>query len=205
MATVKSHADGQTTLGRRTLLRSLAIASVTLAVSACGSSSHKSATTTTTSGQTTSAAQTSSPSASATRVVGAASLPKPLSTSSGPPPTVVGRDVASTAVATATSAADTVDVTITPNLSFSPATVTIHRGQTVSWTNTGRSPQTVTDDPLHSANPNNAQLPAGAKEFDSGVLNHGEVYSRAFNTPGEYVYFSVPGENKGMIGKVVVQ
>ncbi len=195
--------DDQQPLARRTLLRSFAVVGITLAISACSSASHNAATST--SARETAAAQSSSSSGSATRMVGAANIPKPLPTAGGPPPTVVGRNAASTAVASPPSHDSAVVVTITAGFKFSPAVVTINRGQTVTWKNAGRSPQTVTDDPLQAANRRNAQLPAGAEPFDSGVLNSDGVYSRVFNTPGEYVYFSVPYENKGMIGKVVVR
>jgi plastocyanin len=56
---------------------------------------------------------------------------------------------------------------------FSPATMTIAVGDTVTWTNADGRPHTVTSND-------------GA--FDSGNLNEGQVYSFTFSEPGKYTY-----------------
>jgi plastocyanin len=99
-------------------------------------------------------------------------------------------------------AAAQVSITATP--AFEPPAVTISRGQAVRWTNTGRSPQTVTDDPAKVSNPNDAVLPPGAQPWDSGVLNSGQTFRYTFSTPGDYAYTSLPAELKGMIGHITV-
>ena len=58
---------------------------------------------------------------------------------------------------------------------FSPASVTVQPGTTVTWVNNGQAPHTVT-----------ATDPAGA--FDSGTLQPGESFSFTFKQPGTYAY-----------------
>ncbi len=74
----------------------------------------------------------------------------------------------------------------------------------MQWTNTSRSPQTVTDNPVLVSNPNDAALPPGAQPCDSGVVNSGQTFTYAFNTPGDYTYTSLPAELQGLIGHITV-
>ncbi|HEY1114668.1 MAG TPA: hypothetical protein VGE66_13945, partial [Chitinophagaceae bacterium] len=53
--------------------------------------------------------------------------------------------------------------------SFSPGTLTIQRGVTVTWTNTDSNPHTVTAD---------------NSNFNSGTLNPNATFSHTFNTAG---------------------
>lgn len=87
---------------------------------------------------------------------------------------------------------------------FQPPTLTIARGTTVTWTNTGQSPHSVTDDPSKATNPSDSVLPAGAQPFDSGIINASGTFSHTFDTPGQYVYFCIPHESLGMIGRITV-
>jgi plastocyanin len=80
----------------------------------------------------------------------------------------------------------------------------ISRGQSVQWINSGRSPQTATDNPALVSNPNNAALPTGAQPWDSGVLNSGQTFTYVFNTPGDYTYTSLPAELQGLVGHSTV-
>lgn len=76
------------------------------------------------------------------------------------------------------------DVTIFDN-GFTPATLSVAVGSTVTWSNTGSLPHTVTD---------------GAGAFDSGVLMASGTYRRTFTTSGTYLYFcSLHPEMKGTI------
>jgi plastocyanin len=93
---------------------------------------------------------------------------------------------------------------ITVDRTFDPPTVTIRTGEAIEWVNLNRSPQTVTDDPAKVAAGADAQLPAGASPIDSGVLNSGQSFIYRFDTPGTYTYTSLPGEQQGMLGRVVV-
>jgi plastocyanin len=71
--------------------------------------------------------------------------------------------------------------------------------------NAGRSPQTVTDDPARAADKKNALLPAGAQPWDSGVVGGGAQYTKVFDVPGDYVYFSIPAEGQGLVGRITVK
>lgn len=71
---------------------------------------------------------------------------------------------------------------------FSPATLTIQVGDTVTWTNFDQVEHTATST-------------SGA--FDSGLLGQGESYSLTFTEPGTYDYLCTP--HPSMTGRIVVQ
>ena len=73
---------------------------------------------------------------------------------------------------------------------FSPGTVTIKAGESVTWSSSGPSPHTVTADD---------------QSFDSGTLNPGQSFSHTFSTPGTYHYHCQFHVAQGMVGTVVVQ
>jgi plastocyanin len=60
------------------------------------------------------------------------------------------------------------------NFSFSPATLTVAAGTTVTWTNSDDVPHTVVSDD---------------KSFKSKVLDSDEKFSYTFTKPGTYTYF----------------
>jgi plastocyanin len=70
---------------------------------------------------------------------------------------------------------------------FSPATVTIAVGGTVTWTNQDSVPHTAT---------------ATDDSFDSAILRKGNTYSRTFTAPGTYTYLCTL--HPEMTGTVVV-
>jgi len=76
-----------------------------------------------------------------------------------------------TATSTASSSAE-VAVTIVSR-AYQPPALTLEAGQTVTWTNRGFTPHTVT---------------AAGGEFDSGRLNVGESFKVTFSTPGTFAY-----------------
>lgn len=94
---------------------------------------------------------------------------------------------------------------------FEPATLTITIGETVTWTNSGSEPHTVTayED----------KLPDGAEFFSSGgddeasarddpqsaFIDGGDSFEVTFNEPGRYEYFCIPHESLGMRGTIVVE
>lgn len=59
------------------------------------------------------------------------------------------------------------------DFAFSPSTMTITAGETVTWTNTGKQPHTVTSD---------------AGLFDSGPLQSGQSFSHTFPSAGSFAY-----------------
>ena len=73
------------------------------------------------------------------------------------------------------------------DFAFEPATVTVPAGATVTWTNTGARPHTVTADD---------------GSFDSGRLDPGEQFSQTFDQPGTFTYFC--GFHPEMQGSIVV-
>ncbi len=70
---------------------------------------------------------------------------------------------------------------------FTPKTITISVGETVTWTNNGPSAHTVT----------------GAS-FDSGNLNPGDTFSHTFTSAGTFAYHCTYHQQLGMVGTVIV-
>lgn len=103
-------------------------------------------------------------------------------------------------------------VRLVPGSEFDPPTVRVRPGGTVRWRHEGQRLQTVTayED----------RIPRGADYFASGgterevgarilypmvgSLDRGDSYRHTFDRPGEYAYFSIPTEGRGMTGRVVV-
>ena len=90
-------------------------------------------------------------------------------------------------------------------VSFNPEAITIQRGQTIEWRNTSPMPHTVTADPRLAKKPGSAQLPLGARAFNSGDIPAGQVYRYTFKAPGTYRYFCIYHEEHGMVGTVIVK
>jgi len=89
-------------------------------------------------------------------------------------------------------AAETKNVTI-KDFAFEPKQITINVGDTVTWTNEGPSPHTVSADEAGS--------------FDSGNLDKGATYSETFDEAGTFAYYCKYHGSKGgtgMAGSVVV-
>jgi plastocyanin len=59
------------------------------------------------------------------------------------------------------------------NMSFSPSSLTVTAGTTVTWTNNDNMTHTVTADDV---------------SFDSGNITMGSKFSKAFSTAGTYTY-----------------
>lgn len=80
-----------------------------------------------------------------------------------------------------------VSITVT---GFSPSTVSVKKGQAVTWTNTDNVGQSIVSD-----RPNPL--------FKSQSLSQGATYSYVFNNVGSYAYHD--GSNIQFAGKVVVK
>lgn len=93
---------------------------------------------------------------------------------------------------------------LTDQNQFQPPTLSVARGTTVTWTNSGRTPHTVTDDPSKAINKADSALPSGGQPFDSGLLNGGDTFTHTFDTPGEYSYYCTPHETLGMVAHISV-
>jgi plastocyanin len=74
------------------------------------------------------------------------------------------------------------------NFSFTPASITVAAGTTVTWTNRDDIPHTVVSDD---------------KVFKSKVLDTDEKFAFSFSKPGTYPYFC--SVHPKMTGKVIVQ
>src|SRR5579864_4396046 len=71
------------------------------------------------------------------------------------------------------------------NVAFSPTTLEIQAGQTVTWTN---------DDPLQHT------VTADDGSFDSGLLDPGATFTQEFDTPGTFQYYCQPHGSAGLNG-----
>jgi plastocyanin len=97
-------------------------------------------------------------------------------------------------------------VAMTNNLTFSPATLNISVGETVTFRNTssGGIIHTATCDPAKATNPANVSLPAGAAVWDSGSLAPGGEFNHTFTVAGQYRYLCRPHELQAMLGTINV-
>ena len=75
-------------------------------------------------------------------------------------------------------------------MTFSPATITVAAGTTVTWQNTDSAPHTATSDD---------------GKFDTGRLTAGATGRVTFDTPGTYPYNCIYHAAMGMRGTVIVQ
>jgi plastocyanin len=94
--------------------------------------------------------------------------------------------VTSAPVGASSSAAAAVTVTMTDNR-FTPGTIHVQRGGTVSWRNTSQMSHTVS-----------------GKGFDSGTLAPGATFSHTFEQAGTFAYHCKPHQAAGMVGTVIV-
>ncbi len=96
-------------------------------------------------------------------------------------------------------------VHMTLNKKFVPASVTIRVGEWVEWVADDPMHQhSITTDPSQVENRKLVQIPAGAKTFNSGLIEPGRSYRVRFTVPGTYKYVCPPHEHSNMVGEVVV-
>ncbi len=100
--------------------------------------------------------------------------------------------------------ATTVTVEMNDQNKFVPETVTVKKGATVTWKNSGMMVHNIVTDPNLAVDKSHARVPDGAKIFTSPMVNAGGTWSHTFDVAGEYTYFCQPHEALGMVGKVVV-
>ncbi len=98
----------------------------------------------------------------------------------------------------------TVTIEMTNTMKFTPDTVRIESGQTVKWKNTSLLAHSVTGDPSKASIEGSAQLPNGAKPFDSGMMDPKQTFTHTFTVSGTYKYFCIPHEGAKMYGWVIV-
>lgn len=91
------------------------------------------------------------------------------------------------------------------DMSFLPATITVNVGERVLWKNSSFAVHNVVDDASKAISVIDVKLPAAVQPFDSGYLEPGQSYSRAFTVPGIYRYVCTLHEGNGMKGVVIVR
>ena len=96
-------------------------------------------------------------------------------------------------------------VNMSDSLKFDPTDLTISKGETVTWQNTGATVHTATGDPSKASTPADVSVPSGAKVWDSGDVQPGGSFSHTFDTAGTYKYVCVPHESAGMVGTITVK
>ncbi len=103
-------------------------------------------------------------------------------------PTTSGAPLASSAPSPATSAAadatssaapDTSNAITIKGFKFTPASLTVPKGTTVTWTNE--------EDSLHTVSAGTPDAPSGL--FDSGEIDTGVEFPFTFDRPGTYPFF----------------
>jgi len=119
---------------------------------------------------------------------------------------------ASTPASSPTSAIAGSSAVSIADFAFSPPTLTVKAGTTVTWTNNDGAPHTVTstnnDGAPHTVTstdgPSTSAQITGA--FDSGDLGQGETFSFTFDKAGTYYYdCTIHAAQASMHGIVVVQ
>jgi plastocyanin len=103
--------------------------------------------------------------------------------------------------------ASPVVVRMTDEMKFLPDQLTIRVGQTVRWVNEGESggaSHSVTTNADRLMDPKHVSIPAGAKPFDSGIINPGKSFSYTFTVAGVYKYACAPHEGM-MRGQITVE
>lgn len=106
-----------------------------------------------------------------------------------------------------------ITVRLTDAYRFDPVRVEIETATTVLWRHEGRGMHSVTAY-QDSVPEQSAYFASGGatSEFRArllyplvGTLAPGDAYAYTFEIPGSYRYFSIPGEEAGMTGEVIVQ
>lgn len=96
-------------------------------------------------------------------------------------------------------------------LDFYPNAITIHAGDTITWSNSTSIPHTVSIPPAGQTPPPGPPNPAqvggilfdGSAYISSGFITKGKTYSVQFTRPGTYAYYCIVHAPE-MLGSVVV-
>ena len=88
-------------------------------------------------------------------------------------------------------------------LVYEPATLTVSKGDTVTWENNKMAPHNVIFD---SNNVPGGKAVADKLSNSKLTFSPGESYSSTFDVePGEYTYYCAPHRGAGMMGKIIVK
>ncbi len=104
--------------------------------------------------------------------------------------------------------ADTYEVDIVleqSEIHYQPANLKVPRGATVTWLNKSYYSQSATCDPQQAGENRIVNLPENAQAWDSGLLYPGQRFSKTFDTPGTYIYFSLPRLSPNTAGTIIVE
>ena len=127
--------------------------------------------------------------APAAPAAGPARAAQPAPAPAAPEPQFLGDEGAEKAPASEPKALAAASGSVTiADFDFTPATITVNQGDTVTWNNNGPTP--------HSATANDGS-------FDTGILKKGQTSSHTFNQAGTFSYFCKP--HPFMKATVVVQ
>ncbi|MGE5052588.1 MAG: copper-containing nitrite reductase [Acidobacteriota bacterium] len=91
------------------------------------------------------------------------------------------------------------------DMGFVPPAIMVNVGTRVVWKNSSQVIHNVVDDASKALSRVDVSLPSGARPFDSGFLQPGQSFSRAFSEPGIYHYVCTLHEASGMKGVVIVR
>ena len=104
--------------------------------------------------------------------------------------------------------ADTYEVDIVleqSEIHYQPANLTVPRGATVTWLNKSYYSQSATCDPQQAGENRIVNLPENGRAWNSGLLYPGQRFSKTFDTPGTYIYFSLPRLSPNTAGTIIVE
>jgi plastocyanin len=111
-----------------------------------------------------------------------------------------GSSGASTPTASGTGGGGATATVVIRNFAFTPQTITVKVGDTVTWTNNDSAPHTVTS----ATSIDTSATTTSA--FDSGQFGQGQTFSFAFTKAGTYFYeCSIHAKQPAMHGEVIVQ
>jgi len=113
-----------------------------------------------------------------TSTTGPATVPAAVAPATAPAPAGPVAPAAAPSPVGTTTAPQNATVILTDQNGFTPNTVTIVHGATITWFNNGNNVHTVTSNPGYY------------NAFDSGGLNPGQKWSYNFTIPGTYGYHS---------------
>lgn len=99
----------------------------------------------------------------------------------------------SSSTTSSTAAVNTGPTVEVIEFSFTPGAESVGVGETVTWTNEGNSPHTVTPE----------ELDDGSMPFESTQIAPGETFVQTFSTPGSYAYICSIHPDR-MSGSVIV-
>jgi plastocyanin len=95
-------------------------------------------------------------------------------------------------------------IQMTDHDTFSPASLTVPLGASITWRNYDTDPHTVTFDPAKSFPGVKVVQPAGAKAFDSGLIDADQSFTYVFDLAGHYIYICTVHAGKGMVATLDV-